>query len=346
MTVVGIRRETPSCVSIAFDTSNHPEFLNFKPGQYLTFELMLDGQAVRRSYSICSAPGSGELRVAVKAVEGGWASVYLTSKLSKGDVVQVRKPEGNFLLVEQPEVARHHVFFAAGSGITPVFSMLQAALKRQIQSSVTLIYGNKTSSETIFREELEALSEEHPHFEFICVCSQESARYSGRITAEMADTILDRQLSGEIRPIDYYLCGPSEMITGLQDGLDSRGVNSENIHQEFFSAPVADDAVEEVHEGDFSGDSIVTFTLDDEDTEVTLASDGDVALNAALDLGLDAPFSCKGGVCTTCRAKVLSGKVRMENNYALTDGEIAEGYILTCQSHPNSPKVHISYDEA
>lgn len=345
-----VHRETPSCVSIAFDTSSQPDLLSFKPGQYLTLKLDIDGSEVRRSYSICSAPGSGELRIAAKAVDGGFASVYLNSRVSAGDHMEVMGPDGNFTPQLQSGQAKHYVLFGAGSGITPLKAIIHGILSGEPESQIHLFFGNRSREEIIFNESLEALAANNPRFSLTHVLTDGSldAAHSGRIDREKTRTLLTG-LQATL-PREYFVCGPSGMMAAVLQGLTDIGVPSDNVHTEYFATPVEDGseaAPTEVSapEEAFTGESEVTIVLDDEEISFSLSENGPVVLDAAMDEGADVPFSCKGGVCTTCKAKLEEGSVKMDQNYALTEGEIAEGYILTCQSHPTSPKLRVNYDE-
>lgn len=348
LTVAQVRRETPDCVSISFDVSNHPEYLQFKAGQYVNLDLTIDGTAVRRSYSISSAPGSGELRIAAKAVEGGFASVYL-QQVQPGQSLNVFLPEGNFGI--DSNGAKHHVFFGAGSGITPLRSMISAALQNG-DNRASLFFGNSGSAHTIFKQDLESLAADNPRFQLQHVWTDGTLepRYSGRIDFSKAKELLT-ELPNDGLSRAYYLCGPAGMIQSVREALLDNGVSPSSIHIEYFeapdeaSAPQTAAAPQSSSSQPVDGEAQVTVVLDAAETTFSLDPDGEVILDAALDQGMDAPFSCKGGVCTTCRAKVLEGAVRMDANYALTDGEVEEGYILTCQSHPTTASVKISWDE-
>ena len=350
LTVTDVRRETPACVSIAFDVRTLPDFANFKAGQYLNLKLNIEGTEVRRSYSISSAPGAGECRVAVKAVEGGFASVYLQS-VKAGDVLHASAPEGNFLAAIDT-VPKHHIFFGAGSGITPLRSLVADILARDPEGKATLFFGNTSAEHTIFKADLEAWAahEERFHLQHVWTDGSLAPRYSGRMDFSKASELLSEMPEDGLQQ-EFYLCGPTGMIDAVRECLQDQGVPAANIHVEYFAAPDENRAPKTVQaatriDASANGSAEVTVVLDDEEIVLNLDPEGDVILDAALDAGMDAPFSCKGGVCTTCRAKVLEGQIRMDNNYALTDGEVAEGYILTCQAHPTTNTVKVSWDEA
>ncbi len=347
-----IRNETDQSVSIALDPQNNKTDFNFIPGQYLTFKMLINGEEHRRSYSICSAPHDEILRVGVKAVEKGTVSVFLNQSLRVGDEIQSMLPMGHFHPNHSAEEEqKHFVLFAAGSGITPILSIIKWAVRHRLGHKVTLFYGNTGRSSCMFYDELAQMAHEHESLDVVHIFSDRSLgtpSSSGRIdfekTWELTKALVHDQL-----PREYFVCGPSGMMKSVQDGLTELGISKDLIHMEHFSEPDEDEnkpakAPVEDH-SNWSGDAKIIVVLDDEEEEFTLSSKGIVVLDAAIDAGIDAPYSCKGGVCTTCKAKLQEGKVEMESNYALTDGEIADGYILTCQSHPASPVVKISYDD-
>lgn len=347
-----IRKETEQSVSILLDPQGKGDDFKFIPGQYLTFKLLIGGIEHRRSYSICSAPTEGDLRVGVKAVEDGTVSVFLNQSLSVGDEIQSMVPMGNFHPGDSAKNERKHfILFAAGSGITPILSIIKWALAHPLQHKVTLFYGNSGRDTVMFYDELAQMTHSHSSLDVIHIFSDRSSgspTTSGRIdfakTWELVNAIVHDNL-----PREFFVCGPSGMMKSVQDGLVDLGVAKETIHMEHFAEP-DEDAQEPTQvpaevPSDWKGDAKIIVELDDEESEFTLSSGGIVMLDAAIDAGIDAPYSCKGGVCTTCKAKLKEGKVEMDSNYALTDGEIADGYILTCQSHPASPTVKISYDD-
>jgi ring-1,2-phenylacetyl-CoA epoxidase subunit PaaE len=343
--VLEVRRETADCVSVALEVPNAETF-SFVPGQYLTLRRTINGQEVRRSYSLCSSPLSGELRVAIKQVEQGIFSTWANTELKAGDTLETMPPMGNFALEIEPTDEQTYVGFAAGSGITPVLSILKTVLERAPKAKFILFYGNRKTNSIIFKAELEDLKDAHMgRLEVHHVLSREDQGNDllfGRIDEARAAQFV-AQIPGVKAAAGHFLCGPEAMIKGVQSALEQAGVSAKNIHFELFTsaAPAAEKASSA---STSSGDASVTVILDGEETHFTQGPK-DFILDAALDAGADVPYACKGAVCCTCRAKVLEGEVEMAMNYSLTDDEVAEGFILTCQSMPRSPKVTVSFDE-
>jgi len=347
-----ITRETPEAVSVAFAVPDQAQSAyTFLPGQYLTLEKEIQGEKVRRSYSLCSSPLDGELRVAIKEVEGGKFSTYANRELHVGERMQVMTPQGNFTLQPDPEQEHHYVAFAAGSGITPVYSILKTVLESEPRSRFTLFYGNKTSKTVIFKEQIEGLKNRYmDRLEVHHILSREDQGtdyLKGRLDADKCRHYAGRFFEpAEVQ--GYFLCGPGSMINSVSATLQELGVASDKVHFELFSSP--DQPMESGQKARTRKktdklQSKVTVILDGEETHLELSSAGASVLDAALDAGADVPYACKGAVCCTCRARVLEGEVEMEMNYALEEEEVADGYVLTCQSHPRSERVVISYDE-
>lgn len=347
LNIIEIIKETPETVSISFQIPNElTNDFQFKAGQYLTLKSMINGEDVRRSYSISSAPHEGTMTVAVKKVENGLFSTY-AQNLSAGDTIDVMAPQGNFIL--KSDDTKNYVFFAAGSGITPVISLIKDILNANNGSSVKLFYGNKSVQQTIYKTDLDQLSQANDNFDLYYVLSQEKGfneTLTGRLNSTKI-TALHAQYLTEQEVNDIYACGPESMIQAVTDFFTANNVNKSNIHFELFTTPVT-----EVKENPTSDDapipdinSAVTIIIDDEEFEFDLNSKGKNILQAAQDADADVPFSCKGGVCCTCRAKVIEGKAMMDLNYSLEPEEVEEGFILTCQAHPTTEKVVISFDE-
>jgi ring-1,2-phenylacetyl-CoA epoxidase subunit PaaE len=348
LTVKDIKKETADCISIAFDVPRElqKEF-QFVAGQNITIKTDLDD--TRRSYSICSSPEEGELRVAVKKVANGVFSSFANEKLKKGDLLEVMSPTGTFTSAISPKNKKEYVFFAAGSGITPVISIIKTILNGEPGSRVTLVYGNKNVSSIIFKEELEALKDKHLEtFRMYHILSREKTDIdfnNGRIDVDKCHQ-LSRLI--DFKSVDdFFICGPEQMIFTVKDFLKGWGIESKQIHFELFTTPTRKHtqiytAVKETaHEG-----SVITVKLDGRSFDFNLDYNGNTILEAALAEGADAPFACKGGVCCTCKAKLVEGEVEMESNYGLDKSEVKAGFILTCQSHPRSKKVVVDYDEA
>ena len=354
--VADVRQETDDTVSVAFEIpGNLRETFQYSHGQYLTLKMDLNGEEVRRSYSLSSSPDEDdEWRIAVKLVPGGKMSTAINQNLKVGDTVATMAPMGNFTTAINPNAEMHYVAFAAGSGITPVISILKSVLKREPKSTFTLFYGNRTSSSIIFKNELEALqSRYNGRLNVVNVLSRETTGNrltEGRIDRAKTTALLEAHCD-VTNPGHYFICGPGEMINSVSALLQNLRVDKSNIHFELFTTPVADtdgaDASsaggdDDQVEGEY--DAEVTVIIDGDEYEFELNTNDQAILDAALEEGADAPFACKGAVCCTCKGKVIKGKVKMDMNYALEDDEVEEGYVLTCQSHPITPKVTIDFD--
>lgn len=342
-----VKRETRDTVSIALDIPEaiQKEF-EFAAGQYLTFKKIINGEEVRRSYSICSAPHENEMRVAVKQVENGLFSTYATKELKAGDSLETMAPEGNFKITPVSGEKKNYIFYAAGSGITPVISMIKETLKNNDQSNILLYYGSRTASETIFKFELDDLAANNSNFNLMYLFSREdsgSKSTNGRIDKGKCDHFYES--SQKDLSIDgIYTCGPQEMVEIIKDFYSEKGL-ADKVHFELFTVTAPKKDIKASATVGAIVLSKVTVIIDDEEMEIDLATDGKNILQAAQDAGADVPFSCKGGVCCTCKAKVIEGSAVMDLNYALDDQEVEEGFILTCQAHPTSEKCVVSYDE-
>lgn len=341
-----IKRETEDTVSVVFDIANHKDAFNYKAGQYITLKLNINGEELRRSYSLCSSPSvDNEFRIAVKKVDNGRASGYINDTLKTGNTMEVMSPTGNF--TTNFDAPKNIIAFAAGSGITPIISIIKTALKKNSNSRATLFYGNKSAATTIFKNELDTMASKYgDRLSLNYIFSRESTGnplFDGRITQEKASNLLSQ--TNKDGDTEYFLCGPEDMIMSVSYLIKSIGVDSSKVHYELFTTPVkAASSPAPTKVGDFTGTSKVKVIMDDEEFEFDLATNGDNILEAAMDAGVDAPFSCKGAVCCTCKAKVIEGSARMEMNYALSDSEVEEGFILTCQSHPTSERIVVDYD--
>jgi ring-1,2-phenylacetyl-CoA epoxidase subunit PaaE len=341
-----VRRETEDAVSISFEVpATLKETFTFIPGQYLTFKTSINGEEVRRSYSICTAPSDGELRVAVKEIEGGKFSTYANRKLTAGTTIECMPPMGNFKW-QPSELTAHVVGWAAGSGITPIMSIAKTVLESNENNTFTLFYGNKNSNSIIFKDALEDLKNSYvDRLECHHILSREdqgSDVTKGRIDSEKVKAFKDRFFKIE-SVTAHYMCGPLGMIESVSETLEQMGTQKEKIHFELFntSAPASDQ--KEPSTGK-TGTSSVTVILDGEETHFETTGK-DFVLDAALDAGADVPYACKGAVCCTCRAKIIEGSADMVMNYALVDDEVKEGYILTCQAQATSEKLIVSFDE-
>ncbi|OQP65791.1 phenylacetic acid degradation protein [Niastella vici] len=353
LTIADIRKETPDCVSIAFEVPDELKTAyQFKHGQNLTLRTVLNNEEVRRSYSICSCPTDNELRVAIKKAPYGRFSVWANNMLKKGDVVEVLPPTGTFFTELNPAHNKKYLAFAAGSGITPVISIIKTTLLTEPGSSFTLVYGNQNRNSIIFREQLEALKNKFMNrlaIHFLLSREQTDAViYSGRIDKEKI-SLLAEKLIDVPGMDDIFICGPEQMIFTVKDWLQEQGIEKKRVHFELFTTPgekaeVRSRKPETGKEEANTEKSRITVKLDGIAFDFELPYNGETILEAALQQGADLPFSCKGGVCSTCKAKLLEGRVDMDTNYALEQEEVDAGYILTCQSHPRSEKIVIDFD--
>ncbi|HET9824455.1 MAG TPA: 1,2-phenylacetyl-CoA epoxidase subunit PaaE [Chitinophagaceae bacterium] len=346
-----VRRETADCVSVLFEVPEEikKEFL-FRQGQSLTMRTFLNGQEVRRTYSICSSPIDQEWRVAIKRQEGGVFSNFANDELKAGDVLDVMPPVGRFYTDLAPSNKKNYVAFAAGSGITPVISIIKTTLRTEAQSQFTLVYGNKTKNSIIFKEELEGLKDKFiDRLRIIHVLSRERTDApinSGRIDwaklSELSKLIHYKKMD------EFFICGPEEMIFCVSDFLASNGVNKKNIHFELFTTPGEEKTsivkIQKSKKREGGPKSKITVKLDGMSFDFELGMNDEPILDAALKQGADLPFSCKGGVCCTCKARLIQGEVDMEVHWGLEEEEIERGYILTCQSHPKTETVMVDFD--
>lgn len=345
--VKSIDRETPQAVSVGFDVPEQlKEKFNFIAGQYLTLEKEIAGKKFRRSYSICTSPSSGELKVTVKEVKNGLFSAWVNNKLKVGDHLNVFLPEGRFVFKSiSANQGKTYAAFAAGSGITPVMAILRNVLEAEPKSKFVLVYGNKTPEETIFYKDLLTLMAEYSErlfVEFVYSKSKEDKSFFGRIERSTVNYVLKNKFKGDSFEA-FYLCGPEPMIDAVSTVLKENGVDDSQIHFELFVTDKGDLTEEEAAGNE--GKTIVTVVLDEEETTFEMSRKRRV-LDAVMDEGLDPPYSCQGGICSSCMAKVTEGKVEMVNNQILTDEEVEdEGLVLTCQSHPTTPTLRIDYDD-
>ena len=342
-----VRRETKDAVSVAFELGKEQQSVfKYTPGQYLTLRATINGEEVRRSYSICAAPHEGELRVAIKEIEGGKFSTYANRSLKAGDTLESMAPMGNFAWKHEGSAA-HVVGWAAGSGITPIAAIAKSVLNSDNESTFTLFYGNKTSNSIIFKDELEDLKNTYvDRFEVHHVLSREdqgSDYTSGRLDADKVSAY-NGKFFDAATTTGHFLCGPLGMIEGVSGVLESLGTAKAKIHFELFNTGGATEEAKAKSSAKASANAKVTVVLDGEETHFEMGPK-DYVLDAALDAGADVPYACKGAVCCTCRAKVLKGTAEMVMNYALVDDEVKDGYVLTCQTHATSDELVVSFDE-
>ena len=345
-----IIKETADCVSVVFDVPeiSKKEF-QYKEGQNVVIKHFHNSEEIRRSYSICNAPFENELKVAIKKVPGGIFSTYANDQLKESDLLEVMPPAGRFNAHLASSSTANYLAVAAGSGITPIIGIIKHTLKEQPESKFTLLYGNKNRSSIIFFEEIESLKNSYMNrFSVVNILSRE------KTDAEVLyGRIDDTKLASLQKIINYssfdaaYLCGPEHLIFSSTDFLQHHGMNKSQIHFELFttSAAVAQSPVFVETEDSALPKSNITVRLDGRTFDFNLSYKGNNILDAALQLGADLPYACKGGVCCTCRAKLLEGTVSMDVNYALEPEEVEQGFILTCQAHPTSEKVVIDFDE-
>ena len=351
LTIRDIRKETQDCVSIAFEIpENLKAVYQFRQGQNLTLRLKVNDEELRRSYSICSSPLDNELRIAVKKVSQGKFSSHANLKLHKGDIIDVLPPTGTFYTELRTDHKKKYLALAAGSGITPIISIIKATLRTEPESEFTLVYGNRNRSSIIFKEALEALKNIYiDRLTIIHILSREKTDAPinhGRINAEKCAQL--KKLVDFRNMDEIFLCGPEEMIFSVRDWLHHEGIEHRKIHFELFTTPgqlksAVDNLQSHIHE-DKGPKSKVSIRLDGVMFDFDLAKSGDSILDGALQTGAELPYACKGGVCSTCRARLLSGEVRMDTNYALEADELAKGFILTCQSHPITDSVVVDFD--
>ncbi|TDI70820.1 MAG: ferredoxin--NADP reductase [Bacteroidetes bacterium] len=342
LSISEVKNETPNSVSITFEIPDRlTKIFTFKAGQYITLKHNIEGDEVRRSYSLCTSPNSHVLKVGVKKVKDGRFSVFANEILKAGDTLEVMPPKGNFKFEPNEADQNKYVAFAAGSGITPVISIIKDVLESESKSSFVLVYGNQNLKETMFYAELQALQQNNAdrfNIEYIYSRSKEENALRGRIDRSVVNYLLKNKY-GESKFDRFYLCGPKTMIDVVSETLKDRGVTKEKILFELFTSS-EEGELSDNHEGN----TTVTITLDDV-TDTFVMSKKQSVLDAVLDKGLDAPFSCQGGICSTCMARLIKGKVEMRKNEILTDEELEEGFILTCQSHPTTPTLVIDYDD-
>lgn len=347
--------ETDSAVQLIFEVpAALEEKYRFIQGQYLTLKADIDGEEVRRSYSICSAVGDRQLRVGIKKIDGGVFSTFANDELKAGDRLEVMPPQGNFYTDLDPANSKSYMCIAAGSGITPMLSIIKTVLATEPGSTVTLIYGNQRTRTVMFREELSDVKNAYlERFQWINILSREEHEAEvlhGRINNKKGAELQDKKLIRINEFNEVFLCGPEAMISEVSRGLRSEGIDEANIHYELFgcSAEAAAEAVRKHHErAEKYGELMSSVTLMSGGRRVNfdLSADGENLLDAGIDNGVDLPFSCKGGVCATCKARLVEGEVEMDRTHGLEQSEMDNGFILTCQAHPVSEKVVVDFDQ-
>jgi ring-1,2-phenylacetyl-CoA epoxidase subunit PaaE len=354
LTVASVEPETDEAIKVSFKVPDElADVFEFRQGQYLTLGSEIDGENVRRSYSICSGVNDEAMQVAIKRVEGGVFSNYANDTLKSGDTIQVMPPQGSFYTELDAAAARNYLFLAAGSGITPVVSNIKTILEEEPNSCVTLLYSNQRTNTIMFRETLSFLKNKYmTRLHWVNIMSKEdqgsdvlNGRLNNRKGGELNQQLIDLSSFDEC-----FICGPESMISEVSRGFRSVGVAEENIHYELFASSAEDArAVVEKHHArvkEYGGKtSEVTVTMDGRSSMFDLTADGENILDAGMSHGLDLPYSCKGGVCSTCKAKLVEGEVDMDITHGLEADEMEQGFILTCQAHPISDKVVVDFDQ-
>jgi ring-1,2-phenylacetyl-CoA epoxidase subunit PaaE len=348
LTIADIYKETKDSSVITFDVPDDLKpIFRYKQGQHLTLRAKIDGEDLRRSYSLCSAPHEGKWQVAVKRISNGIFSGYINDTLQKGDKLDVMPPHGNFYLECQPKQDRNYIAFAAGSGITPILSIIKTHLKEEPNCTFKLFYLNKSVKTIIFKEEIELLKNKYfGRFEIFHFLSKEKRNiplFNGRFDKEKLKIITTKLM--DIAKVDAcFVCGPEEIIHLVKDELTAAGLEANKVHFELFtpssgvrakSAKVIENKVEGTD---------VTIIEGGKEFHFTMAEDDDNILDGALSAGADLPFACKGGVCSTCKCRVVEGTAEMKVNYALEESEVEKNFILSCQAVPTSKKLVVDFD--
>ena len=342
LTIKNIIRETAKSITISFEVPQDlKSAFTFNAGQYITLKKTINNNEVRRDYSLCSSPKSGDIKVAVKEVEGGTFSTYANNTLKIGDVLEVAPPKGRFVFTPNDSKTKNIALFAAGSGITPILSIVKCALEEEVYSKVILVYGNKTTKDTMFLNELLELQHTYKDrftIQFVFSQEDEDDAIYGRIEKSTVNYVMKNKYK-HVDVDAYYLCGPEGMIHTVKDVLSEHNISENRIFYELFKAAKSSET--EVNTA--NGETQITITVDDETSTFTMSQKQSI-LEAALDEDLDAPYSCQGGICSSCIAKITEGKATMRQNNILTETELNEGLILTCQAHPTTPVIKVDYD--
>jgi len=347
--VADVYKETKDCTVISFEIPNDLKSeYQFKQGQHLTLRTIIDGNEVRRSYSLCSSPIENKWNVAVKKINEGLFSTFVNEKLRKGDVLDVMAPNGTFFTEIDPKKAKNYIAFAAGSGITPILSIIKTHLALEPESSFKLFYLNRTVKSIVFKEEIEQLKNRYFNrfeiFHFLTKEHRPSELFNGRFTKEKIQTLTDKII--DVPQVDAcFICGPEEMIYLLRDELINAGLEKDKIHFELFTSGISEEdkkRISKIIEKKVEGTE-VTIIDGGKEFHFVMGDDFDNILDGALAAGADLPFACKGGVCSTCRCKVVEGTTEMKLNYSLEDDELAKNYILSCQAVPTSKKVVVDF---
>jgi ring-1,2-phenylacetyl-CoA epoxidase subunit PaaE len=351
LTVSKVRKETRDTIAVTFAVPDElRDSFKYQQGQHLTLRAMVGGEDLRRSYSICSAVQDDTLRVAIKRTPGGQFSTWANEELQPGMTLEVMPPMGHFNVPLDSNNEKHYLAFAAGSGITPILSIIKTTLLTEPRSKFTLVYGNRASSSVIFKEEITDLKDVYMNrLNLVYVMSREQQDielFNGRITKEKVAQFLKHWV--RVEDVDVaFICGPEDMMHGVSAALQEAGMPKSNIKIELFAASIPKHQHKpRVLDKDVRHDTQVTVIMDGNATTFTMEKDKESILDAGIKAGIDMRYSCKGGVCSTCRCKVLDGQVEMDVNYALEDYEVARGFVLSCQSFPITDNVVVDFDQA
>ena len=350
ITVESINKTTSDCSVVQFKIPNHlRDSFSYKQGQQLTLRKIINGEDIRRTYSLCSSPMDREWKVAIKQIPGGIFSTYANNELKTGDTLELMKPSGNFFVEVEADNSKNYVAFAAGSGITPILSIIKTHLEVEPNSTFKLFYVNKTAKSIILKEEIEQLKNLYfdrlQIFYFLTKEKRDIPLLNGRFTKKKLQLLTESFINMEDTD-DCFICGPQEMIFLIRDELQALGLSKNKIHYELFfsgnseedkkhTSEILERKAEEIEITVIDGGKEFRFTMDEEHDNI---------LDGALGAGADLPFACKGGVCSTCKCKVLKGSVEMKVNYALDENEVAQKLVLSCQAVPTSKKVVIDFD--
>lgn len=351
MRVAGVKRETRDSVILTLEPAETDrDKFKFVQGQYLTFRRVIEGEELRRSYSICAGVNDGILRVGIKRVDGGAFSTFANEEVKTGDLLDAMAPTGNFHSPLNPALARRYLGFAGGSGITPMISIVKTVLEAEPQSAFTLVYGNRAAGAVMFREELEDLKNSHlGRLRVVHILETDSADidlFTGRLDHAKCEALFGAWL--DVKSADLaFICGPPPMMTAVSETLQAHGMDAAAIKTELFASAQPGRAARKAAAANAQNPdrSIATIVIDGVARDIEIAQNRQSVLEAALQANIDAPYACRAGVCSTCRAKLLEGEIEMDQNYALDDDDVARGYILTCQSHPRSKRIVVDYDQ-
>ena len=356
LTISSLQQETDQAVCVGFDLSEEQrQSFSFKPGQYLTLQTLIEGEPVRRSYSICSAANDPQLRIAIKRVDGGIFSNYANEQLKVGDQLEVMPPQGQFYHQANPAEKKNYMCLAVGSGITPILSIIQSVLEAEPHSHITLVYGNRRSNSVMFKEQLGFIKNRYlTRFNWINILTQDDQGadvLKGRIDNQKGYYLQKHQLINIHATDEAFICGPEAMMSEVSRGFRLEGLSDSQIHYELFASSTEDSAQrlnkakQRVEQYGENKTSQVTVISDGRSSHFELATVGENILDAGLDHGMELPYSCKAGVCSTCKAKLIKGQVDMDIAHGLETHEIEAGYILSCQSHPVSDEVLVDFDQ-